>query len=118
MMGDTAMVSIDGQGRALGAVVYQNFQPEYGTIELSAAAQSKRWLSRSVLKDMFDYPFNQLGSQAVILRCAENDTVMGRIAPAYGFTRYDMPRLRGRDQAETIYILPDDVWRARQKDSA
>lgn len=111
MLGDTAMVSMNAAGDALGAALFQNFYRSFGTIEISAAAVSPRWLSRSVLFEMFTYPFDQLGCQAVILRCDPENAVMQRIATAYGFERYEIPRLRGRDKAETIHVLADDVWR-------
>ena len=37
---------------------------------------------------------------------------MSRIAEAFGFKRYDIPRLRGRHKAEAIFTLGDDEWRA------
>ena len=111
MPGDTILASSDRAGNALGAAIYQNYHPEHGVIEISAAAVSPRWLSRQILREMFDYPFEQLGCQAVVLRCDQGDKVMARIAQAFGFARYDIPRLRGRDAGEAIYVLADDVWR-------
>lgn len=112
MPGDTIIVTTDNAGNALGAAIFQNYDPQYGTIEISGAGIGPRWLSRSVIKDMFDYPFRQLECQAVIMRCATDDTRLARILGAYGFKRYDIPRLRGRDCGEAIYVLADDVWRA------
>ena len=112
MPGNTVLVAIDRLGNSLGAAMFQNYNPDYGTVEISAAAVSPRWLSRSVLREMFEYPFLQLDCQAVVLRCGTNDKSLGRIFTAYGFKRYDIPRLRGRDKAEAVYILADDVWRA------
>lgn len=111
MPGNTIIVSANDAGDALGAAIYQNYTQEHGTIEISAAAISPRWLSRKILREMFNYPFDQLGCQAVILRCDQDDKVMARIAQAFGFKRYDIPRLRGRDAGEAIYVLADDVWR-------
>ena len=112
MPGNTMLVSLDRAGEALGAAIFQNYNPDHGTIEISAAAVSPKWLSRSVLREMFEYPFGQLACQAVVLRCDPGDNRLGRIFTAYGFERYDIPRLRGRDRAEAVYILADDVWRA------
>lgn len=111
MPGDTAIVSVSGRGDALGAALFYNYSSSHGTIEISGAGISGRWLSRAVLYEMFAYPFNQLGCQAVYMQCDPGDAVLARIFAAYGFQRYDIPRLRGRDKAQAVYVLGDDVWR-------
>ena len=109
--GNTAMGVVDGE-RLVAGLVFQNFDDEAGVIEISAASDSKRWLTRPVLFDMFSYVFTQLGCQAVVLRCDPENTRLGRILTAYGFDRHDIPRLRGRNKTEALFILGDDVWRA------
>jgi len=42
----------------IGAVVYHEFRGN--DIQMSCAAESKRWLSKGVLAALFDYPFNYL----------------------------------------------------------
>lgn len=98
----------------IAGVVYHNFQPESGVIELSAASTSKRWLTRQVLKAMFSYPFDQLGCQMVVLRVSERNTPMIRIGKAYGFQDFVIPRLRGRDEAEVLLTLTDSDWRTNR----
>lgn len=109
-----------GQGRAraivengtvIAAVIFNNYDEDAGVIEISAASDSRRWLTRPVLKEIFDYPFNGLGCQAVVARGDSRNSAVARIFPAYGFKRYDIPRLRGRDTVEAIYVLTDDDWR-------
>lgn len=99
-------------GRVNGAAVFHNYNPDAETIEISAAADNPRWLTRPILREMFGFAFDQLACQAVILRCDPANDRLGRILTAYGFTRYDIPRLRGRDKAEAIFLLADDAWRA------
>lgn len=101
---------IEGDQLVAG-VVYHNWNPESAVIELSAAAISKRWLSGPVIEAMFHYPFEELGCQMVVLRVSERNTVMCRIAKAYGFDHFRIPRLRGREEAEVIFTLTDDAWR-------
>lgn len=105
------MAVLDGDKLA-GAVLFNNYDARAGTIELTAAAASKRWLTRAVLLEMFAFPFVQIGCQAVVLRCDPADKALGRILTAYGFKRYEIPRLRGRDKAEALFILGDDEWRS------
>lgn len=104
---------VEGDSLVAG-VVYHNWSPESAVIELSAASVSKRWLSRTVIKAMFRYPFEDIGCQMVVLRVSERNTVMCRIAKAYGFTPYRIPRLRGRDEAEIIFTLTNDDWRSNR----
>lgn len=98
--------------RLIAGVLYHNWQPQEGVIELSAGSQSKRWLTRPVLKAMFGLPFDRWGCQLAVLRVSERNRPMIRIAKAYGFDDYRIPRLRGRDEAEHIMTLTDDAWRS------
>lgn len=107
----TTMGVTDG-GELIAGIVYHNYSPEAGVIELSAAATSKRWLTRRVLKAMFLYPFDEIGCQMVVLRVAEDNQGMVDIARRFGFTSHRIPRLRGRGEAEIIFTLTDDDWRA------
>lgn len=107
----TAM-AVAHQGAIVGGALFNNYDPDTGTVEISAASDNPGWLTRPILWEMFSFPFNQMGCQAVILRVDPDNSRLARILAAYGFTRYDVPRLRGRDKGEAIFILGDDVWRA------
>lgn len=97
-----------GQGRILSAVLFHNWQPQYGVIEISGAG-SGPWLSRDSIADLFGFAFEQMGAQAVVARMdEENPATVGMLR--FGFTRHDIPRLRGRDKAETLFVLTDDAW--------
>lgn len=104
------MAVMDG-GKLIAGTVYHNWQPDGGVIELSSASDSKRWLTRPVIHAMFSLPFDQYGCQLCVLRVSERNAPMLRIAKAYGFNEYIVPRLRGRDEAEHILTLTDDQWR-------
>jgi RimJ/RimL family protein N-acetyltransferase len=98
----------------IAGVVYHNWNPEAGVIELSAASSSKLWLTRPVLKAMFAYPFEQIGCQMAVLRVSVRNPIMVSIALRYGFKSHIIPRLRGRDEDEHILTLTDDDWRANR----
>lgn len=106
----TALV-VPVNGKIAGVVVFNGYQPDDGVIELSAAADSPRWLSRPVLWAMFSYVFDELKCQLAVLRVDPSNNRLRRILSAYGFTETRVPRLRGRDTDESIYTLGDDVWR-------
>lgn len=97
-------------GELIAGVVYHNWVPEAGVIEMSAGAASPRWLTRKSLGLIFQYPFNQLGCQLVVLRVAERNERMRSIARRFGFTEYVIPRLRGPDEAECVYTLTKERW--------
>ena len=96
----------------IGAVVFHNYCPETGAMEMSAAADSGDWLNRESLFGMHNYIFNTSGCQIAVMRVSENNTRMCRIARAYGYEGHRIPRLRGRNEAEIIFTLTDDKWRS------
>ena len=96
--------------RLIAVVVFHNWEPAHGVIELSAASTNKRWLNRSILHEMFSYCFEQAGAQSVVTRTAPGDKSLSRIFKAYGFEQFRIPRLRGRDEDEIIHTLTDDAW--------
>lgn len=104
-------LAVHDQGRLIAGVLYHYFNPRDGVIEMSAGAIDKRWLTRPVLKAMFSVPFDLLKCQLAVLRVSENNKPMLRIAKAYGFNEYRIPRLRGRGEAEHVLTLTDDDWR-------
>ncbi len=112
--GDSAIaMGVSGEGGKLaGAVVFHNYEPRAGVIEMSAASLSRRWLTRPVLQRMFDYVFDDAKCQMAVMRVSERNTAMIRIARAYGFSEVLIPRLRGKDHAEYIFTLTDDNWRS------
>ena len=95
----------------IGAVVFHNWNPDAGTICMSAAGKPG-WLTRPVLRAMHGYCFDQVGCQSVVMQVAETNYRMRRIARAYGYREYIIPRLRGRDEAEAVMVLAEEDWRA------
>ena len=95
----------------VGALVYYDYDKDAGVIQISGASDTPRWLTKAVLFEMFSFPFDQLQCQTVAMRVDPDDTRLGRMLPAYGFTKHILPRLRGRNKDEALYLLHDDVWR-------
>lgn len=110
-MTDGTVMAVAESSEIIGACLFHNWDGDAGVIELTSASLSPKWLTRPVLREMFAYPFDQLGCQAVVLRVDPDNTRMCRIASAFGFKRHDIPRLRGRNKAEALFILGDDDWR-------
>ncbi len=56
----TCMGIATDAGQRVGGIVWHGYKPDYATIELSAAADSRRWLTRAVIREIFSYPFQFL----------------------------------------------------------
>ena len=109
--GESVSMGVFHGHKLIAAVVFHNWEPRAGVIELSAASVSKLWLTRPVFRQMFGYCFDRAGCQLAVLRVAAGNLPMRRIAKAYGFDEYILPRLRGRDKDEAVLLLTDDKWR-------
>lgn len=95
-------------------LIYHNYDDDAGVIEISGAAWAKGWLTRPVLRVMYGFPFIDCGCQAVVQRVSDDDTAQHRMLRAYGAERYRIPRLRGRDKAENIFVLTEEAWRGNR----
>lgn len=96
----------------IAVILWNNFHRGAGVIEFHGAGLTPRWLTRSVLREMFAYAFEQLGCQMVVTRNSANNNRLLRMLTAYGFDHVVIPRLRGRDEDERIFWLTDDAWKA------
>jgi RimJ/RimL family protein N-acetyltransferase len=102
---------VDSEGRLIGGVVYHNWQREAGTIEMSGAATTPRWLNRLVLNTIFAYPF-VIGCQMALMRVSARNTRLHRQLDKLALRRHPIPRLYGRDEDGIIFTLTDDDWSA------
>lgn len=101
-------------GDLIAVMVFHNWNPESGVIEISGAGTSKRWLTRTTLRRMFAYPFDDVGCQMVVMRVSERNEPLARMLKVYGFKSHRIPRLRGRSEDEIVFTLTDDDWRANK----
>lgn len=102
---------LDDEDRLLAGMVFHDWQPGPGLIQISSASTTARWLTAEVRHIMFSYPFDQLGCQMVVLQVSAKNARMVRIAKAFGFTPYLIKRMRGRDEDGYVFTLTDDDWR-------
>lgn len=94
----------------IAGMIYHNFEPDAGVVEISGAGTSKRWLTKETLRVLFQIPFKDWGCQAVVMRVSDHDEALHSILTRYGFERYKIPRLRGRDESENVFVLTDEAW--------
>lgn len=109
----TAIAVIEDDHLAAG-LIYHNFDEDARVIEISGAAWVKGWLTRSVLKAMYGYPFIDCACQAVVQRVSDDDRAQHRMLTAFGAERYRIPRLRGENAAENIFVTTRETWAANK----
>ena len=68
----------------VAGIVYHNFDPDGGVIELTAYSTRRDWLNRNNLRAVFSYPFEQLGVRLCVARISENNTRTLRIWRSFG----------------------------------
>lgn len=109
----TAIAVMDDQKLAAG-LIYHNYDVDAHVIEISGASWIKGWLTRPVLKAMYGYPFVDCGCQSVIQRVSDDDKAQHRMLAAFGAERYRIPRLRGENAAENIFLTTRETWAANK----
>lgn len=105
-------VGIAENGQLIGGTCFHNWYEKDGVVEMTSASITSKWLTRRMIRAIFNYAFELLECQLVVMRVSENNTVMVNIARRFGCSGYLIPRLRGRNEAEWIFTLTDDQWRS------
>ncbi|MGL5010980.1 MAG: hypothetical protein ACRC6I_13960 [Paracoccaceae bacterium] len=101
---------LDAGGNLVAGIVYHQYQPEQGIIEISAASTCRSWLTRANLSEIFDYPF-RIGCRMVVARIGEHNQRARRIWRSLGADEYVIPALRSPQEAECIFTLSAEQWR-------
>jgi len=104
-------IGIIDQGDLVAGIVFHNWDPDAGIIEISGAAlPGEPWLSRETLKRMFQYPFHECGCQMVVQRTPRDDEKLLGVLAKYGYDFVHVPRLFGRDRDGVICLLTAEAW--------
>jgi RimJ/RimL family protein N-acetyltransferase len=103
-------MGIFSHGELVAALIFENYQPERGTVEVGGASASPKWLTRTVMKAMGDFMFGDLGCQTAIFRTSEKNERANAVLKRCGFPMVAVPGLRGRDEAEHVFYLTDTAW--------
>lgn len=102
---------IDKDGYLVAGWAWHGWNPHAGTIEFSGASTTPRWMTRSILNRLFAYAFDEIGCQMVVTRNSVTNTRLHRQLDDFGFTRFDVPRLFGRDEDGVFWTLTDTAWK-------
>lgn len=106
-----ASLTILRDGIVCAVIILHNWQPEAGTIELSAAG-SGYWQTRRVVREIFGICFDTMGCQMILMRNSAKDEATVDNSRRLGFTGILLPRMRGRYEDEWLFTLTDDQWKS------
>jgi RimJ/RimL family protein N-acetyltransferase len=76
-------IGVVSEGRLAGGVVYSEFRGH--DIKANIAATSPKWLSRDVLRQLFEYPFKALGCARITVLVGDDNPRSERLARWLGF---------------------------------
>jgi len=110
IFGECQAIGFEIDNSLVAGAVFQNYDPQAATMEISAAATDPRWMTRKSLQAIFGYVFSDAGCQLCILRVSARNVRMRSIAARLGFTEYLIPRLFGRDTGGAIFTLTAEQW--------
>lgn len=96
----------------IAGLVFHNWEPEAGIIEVSGAATDPRWMTRRVMNVALGYAFDDAGCQMVVARQSLENKAPRRAWKALGAQEIIIPRMRGRDEDGLLITLTDDAWRS------
>lgn len=110
--GKCKAIGVLEHGRLIAGIVYNNWNVEAETIEISAASISPRWLTRETIRRMYEYPFEQLNAQAVVQHTpADNEALLYQLARG-GYTFEPQTRYFGRYRDGVYCLLTRETWQA------
>lgn len=92
----------------VAGVVFHDWNPERGLIEMSAAATDRRWLTRRVANVAMGYAF--AAARMAVARTSERNTPVRRLWAALGASEYLIPDLWGDGEAGVILTLTGPQW--------
>ena len=110
----TAIGVVSGDGRALGGVVFHNYQPRFRNVEVSFASESARWLTKNLIRQILAYPFDQLACQRITAITPKKAQAARAFLDRFGFKREGVVRRGfGADDAIISGLLKREWLRSR-----
>ena len=108
--GECVALGVQKGNVVIAGFVFHNWCPHSAVIEISGAADDPKWGTRSMVTELLNYAFKTVAVQLIVARNAPDNDRASKFWRAIGCNEYQIPRLRGRDTAETIFTLTDDQW--------
>jgi RimJ/RimL family protein N-acetyltransferase len=110
----SAIGVVSEEGRALGGVVFSNWQSRFRNIEVSFASETPRWLTRNLIRQILAYPFDQLACQRLTAVTPKKARAARAFLDHFGFKREGVVRRGfGNDDAIISGLLRREWMRSR-----
>ena len=90
----SAIGVVDRDHHIAGGVVYHDYQPQWGNIQLSFASDRPDWLTPSLIRGLLFYPFYQLGCERITCLTPKRNRRARQFLQKFGF-RYEGNVRRG-----------------------
>jgi hypothetical protein len=101
---------LNDAGLLVAGIVYHNYDPDAGVIEVTLGATDRRWVTRATLRRGFEFPFIKCNCQMIYTRVrADNEYLLSMLA-RLGFNFTLIPRMYGRGEDGVVATLTDDQW--------
>ena len=98
--------------KLIAAVVFHSWLPDYGIMEISAAATHPQWLTKTTIREIMANCFEIHGCQQLVSRMAVDNERAVKIYKFLGFTSVLLPNMRGRGKDEFLMLLTKEQWHA------
>jgi RimJ/RimL family protein N-acetyltransferase len=101
---------VDGNGVQAG-FIFHDWLPEFGTIDMTLAAETPRWASRRIIRQILSYPFVTLDCQRITVVTSEQNKLALRLAEGVGFKREaTIERAYGPNENAVLLRLFKEDW--------
>lgn len=98
-------------GQIIGGVIFHDWQPYRGTIEMSVAGDKSRWITRDVINDAMRFIFDDMKCQMVLGQAAStNQDALALDRRIFG-NEVVIPRMMGRNIDGHVFSLTEEQWR-------
>lgn len=108
--GPCSSMGVSRDGALIGAVIFHDYQPDRGTVEMSIHG-GPGWISRRVVNACMWYVFDALKCQMVLGQArSDNDKALALDRRIFA-SEVVIPRLMGRGTDGHVFSLTEEQWR-------
>lgn len=111
---ECAPIAVANANGIVAGVVFDNFDHEAGTIEMSVYSTSAKWMNKRILCELFDFAFNKAGARIVVARHSAKNRQAVKIWNQIGAEKYLVPKLWRADEDMEFAVLRREKWFSSQ----
>lgn len=83
---------MSSDGMLVGGVVFSNYQPTFGSIEVAFAGSRRNWLTPRLVSGILAYPFTQLNANRITCLTPKRNRQARQFLEKFGFKREGLIR--------------------------